>query len=76
MFGDRQHRRKVYYLAECSKIPIWRLGATLAVRKKTYDAFIEYQEKRTLDKPAEEEAKRAREKAEAEERGAIAKRGQ
>ena len=24
IFGDRSHRRKVYYLAECSKIPIHR----------------------------------------------------
>jgi len=30
--GDRSHRRKVYYLAECSKIPIHRLGSTLCLR--------------------------------------------
>ena len=30
IFGS--HRRKVYYLAECSKIPIHRLGSTLCLR--------------------------------------------
>jgi len=38
IFGDRSHRRKVYYLAECSKIPIHRprkhaLPATVGVQK-------------------------------------------
>jgi hypothetical protein len=35
IFGDRSHRRKVYYLAECSKIPIHRLGSTLSGRRLT-----------------------------------------
>jgi hypothetical protein len=28
-FGDRASRRKVYFLAECSRLPIFRLGSTL-----------------------------------------------
>lgn len=46
IFGDRRHRRKVYHLAECSKIPIWRLGSTLCLRPSTYEAWIKDQESR------------------------------
>jgi hypothetical protein len=44
IFGDRRHRRKIYYLAECSKIPIWRLGSTLCLRPATYESWIKAQE--------------------------------
>jgi hypothetical protein len=44
IFGDRSHRRKVYYLAECSKIPIHRLGSTLCLRPSAYKSWIESQE--------------------------------
>lgn len=47
IFGHRRHRRKVYYLAESSKIPIWRLGSTLCLRPKTYEAWIKGQELRS-----------------------------
>jgi hypothetical protein len=30
IFGDRGSARKVYYLAECSKLPIFRLGRCFA----------------------------------------------
>jgi hypothetical protein len=33
LFGSREHRRKVDYLAECSKLPIFRLGSVLCARK-------------------------------------------
>jgi hypothetical protein len=46
IFGDRRHRRKVYHLAESSKIPIWRLGSTLCLRPSTYEAWIKDQEAR------------------------------
>jgi hypothetical protein len=48
IFGDRRHRRKVYYLAECSKLPIWRLGSTLCLRPATYEKFIKDQESRVV----------------------------
>jgi hypothetical protein len=49
IFGDRRHRRKVYYLAECSKIPIWRLGSTLCLRPSTYETWIKDQESRVTN---------------------------
>jgi hypothetical protein len=49
MFGDRSHRRKVYYLAECSKIPIYRLGSTLCLRPSAYNSWIKEQETRSLE---------------------------
>lgn len=48
IFGDRVHRRKVYYLAECSKIPIYRLGSTLCLRPSAYNNWIRDQETRSL----------------------------
>jgi hypothetical protein len=48
IFGDRRHRRKIYYLAECSKIPIWRLGSTLCLRPATYESWIKGQESRAV----------------------------
>jgi hypothetical protein len=48
IFGDRRHRRKIYYLAECSKIPIWRLGSTLCLRPATYESWIRDQESRAV----------------------------
>jgi hypothetical protein len=48
IFGDRRHRRKVYYLAECSQIPIFRLGATLCLRPSAYRLWIETQEARNI----------------------------
>jgi hypothetical protein len=48
IFGDRRARRKVYYLAECSKLPIYRLGATLCLRPSAYRHWIETQEARAV----------------------------
>jgi hypothetical protein len=48
IFGDRSHRRKVYYLAECSKIPIHRLGSTLCLQPSAYKGWIESQENRAV----------------------------
>jgi hypothetical protein len=44
IFGDRGSRRKIYYLAECSKLPIFRLGSTLCLRPSAYKNWIESQE--------------------------------
>jgi hypothetical protein len=48
VFGDHSHRRKVYYLAECSKLPIHRLGSTLCLRPSAYKSWIEGQENRAV----------------------------
>jgi hypothetical protein len=41
IFGPRGSRRKVYYLAECTKLPIFRLGSR----------WIEGQEERVIQPP-------------------------
>lgn len=46
LFGDRKHRRKVFYLAERSKLPIFRLRSQLYARKSSLLKFIEDQENR------------------------------
>jgi hypothetical protein len=48
LFGSRAFRRKVYYLAECSKLPIFRLGSMLCARKSVLLQFISVQEDRVL----------------------------
>jgi hypothetical protein len=48
LFGSRDSRRKVYYLAECSKLPIFRLGSVLCARKSVLLGFITGQESRVL----------------------------
>ena len=46
IYGERGLRRKVYYLAECSKLPIFRLGSVLCARKSVLLDFISGQERR------------------------------
>ena len=46
LFGSKSNRRKVYYLAECSKLPIFRLGSVLCARKSVLLDFISGQEGR------------------------------
>lgn len=46
LFGDRMHRRKVFYLAERSRLPIFRFRSQLCARKSTLLKWIEEQEKR------------------------------
>jgi hypothetical protein len=48
LFGSREARRKVYYLAECSKLPIFRLGSVLCARRSVLLGFISRQERRVL----------------------------
>jgi hypothetical protein len=48
LFGSKEHRRKVYYLAECSKLPIFRLGSVLCARKSVLLGFIAGQEGRVF----------------------------
>ncbi len=46
MFGTPIERRKIYHLAETSKIPVFRLGALLCARRSTLLTWIEAQERR------------------------------
>ncbi|MGY3591709.1 hypothetical protein ACVIGB_008708 [Bradyrhizobium sp. USDA 4341] len=48
LFGSRELRRKVYYLAECSKLPVLRLGSVLCAHKSVVLRFISGQEDRVL----------------------------
>jgi hypothetical protein len=46
IFGKRGGRRKVYYLAECARLPCFRLGSMLCARKSVITAWIAGQESR------------------------------
>src|SRR6202167_5501908 len=46
IFGDRADRRKVYYLAECTKLPIFRLGSVFCARRSVLMNWIAAQEVR------------------------------
>jgi hypothetical protein len=48
IFGDRASRRKVYYLAEKTRIPIFRLGSTLCLRPSAYERWVAGQEARAV----------------------------
>lgn len=48
IFGDRGSRRKVYYLAECTRIPVFRLGSVLCARRSVLLSWIATQESRAL----------------------------
>jgi hypothetical protein len=46
LFGSREERRKVYHLAEKSRLPVFRLGSVLCARKSVLLQWIGEQEKR------------------------------
>jgi hypothetical protein len=46
IFGDRESRRKVYYLAECCRLPVFRLGSMLCARQSVLLNWISGQESR------------------------------
>jgi hypothetical protein len=46
LFGDAGQRRKVYHLAETSRLPVFRLGSKLCARRSVLMAWIALQEKR------------------------------
>jgi hypothetical protein len=50
IFGERGSRRKVYYLAECSRLPVFRLGSVLCARKSVLLGWISGQESRVAAK--------------------------
>jgi hypothetical protein len=48
LFGNPSERRKVYHLAEKSRLPVFRLGSVLCARKSTLTTWIEEQERRAV----------------------------
>jgi hypothetical protein len=46
IFGAKGNRRKVYYLAECSRLPVFRLGSVLCARRSVLLNWIAGQENR------------------------------
>jgi hypothetical protein len=46
IFGDKASRRKVYYLCECTRLPVFRLGSVLCARKSVLLRWISGQESR------------------------------
>jgi hypothetical protein len=46
IFGTRESRRKVYYLAECCRLPVFRLGSMLCARRTVLLNWIAGQEGR------------------------------
>ncbi len=46
IFGPRGSRRKVYYLAECTQLTVFRLGSLLCARKSVLIKWISGQESR------------------------------
>jgi hypothetical protein len=52
IFGARGSRRKVYYLAECTKLPVFRLGSVLCARRSVLLNWIAGQESRVSPPPS------------------------
>ena len=48
IYGERELRRKVYYLVEYARAPVFRLGATLCARKSVLLKWISDQERQGL----------------------------
>ncbi len=46
IFGNKAGRRKIYYLAECTRIPVFRLGSMLCARRSVLERWIASQESR------------------------------
>lgn len=44
LFGDKKYRRKVFYLVEHTKIPVFRIGARICGRRSTLLKWIGDQE--------------------------------
>jgi hypothetical protein len=48
LFGEPGQRRRVYHLAETSRLPVFRLGSMLCARRSVLMAWIASQGKRGL----------------------------
>jgi predicted kinase len=51
LYGDPTQRRKVYHLAETSRLPIFRLGSVLCARRTVLLHWINQQEQRGYPQP-------------------------
>lgn len=50
MFGDASRRRSIYNLAASSRLPFFKIGSVLCIRRSALDRFIAAQEdRRTKD---------------------------
>jgi hypothetical protein len=47
-FGSRTERRKIYHLAESSRLPVFRMGSVLCARRSRLLAWIEEQERSSV----------------------------
>jgi hypothetical protein len=50
MHGDASMRRNIYYLAQSSNLPFFRIGSVLCIRRSALDRFIAAQEERRSNK--------------------------
>jgi hypothetical protein len=48
VFGDPTARRKVYYLAKYSRLPVFRIGSVLCARRSVLMAWISSQERKRV----------------------------
>lgn len=48
LFGTRDQRRKVYHLAETTKLPVFRLGSLVCARRSVLMEWIASQERRGM----------------------------
>ena len=46
LFGNRNERRRVYYLATTSRLPVFRMGSMICARKSVLLKWIQDQEER------------------------------
>jgi len=51
LFGNACERRKVYHLAETSRLPVFRLGAVLCARRSVLLEWVRHQERRGWHRP-------------------------
>lgn len=45
LYGDANERRRVFYLVETSRLPVFRMGSTICMRRSTWFAWVKEQEK-------------------------------
>jgi hypothetical protein len=46
LYGDRNHRRKIYHLVATSRLPVFKLGSMICARRSTLRQWVENQEER------------------------------
>lgn len=53
LFGENASRRKVYYLAKYTRIPLFRIGSVLCGRRSVLMGWVKTQERRLAGEPME-----------------------